>query len=113
MARILSISYDESLLETRRMMLEREGYEVHSAFGFAKAIDMCRSDEFDLIIMGHSIPHEDKLQILSKLRKVCKAPVLALMRQGEQPLETAQYVLDHWEPRHFLALVGRAIQGED
>jgi hypothetical protein len=34
MALILSVSYDESLLRTREMLLESEGYNVISALGF-------------------------------------------------------------------------------
>lgn len=39
--RILSISYDKPLAETRQMLLEREGYEVASALSFDAAIEQC------------------------------------------------------------------------
>jgi DNA-binding response OmpR family regulator len=65
MSRILSISYDESLLQTRAMLLERAGYEVDSALGFSAAIHACKTKQFDLVVLGHSIPVEDKEQIIS------------------------------------------------
>ena len=37
MARILSVSYDEELLYTRRLLLESRGYCVTSALGWRKA----------------------------------------------------------------------------
>ena len=36
--RILLVSYDRNLLITRGLLLEREGYEVCSAFGFTEAM---------------------------------------------------------------------------
>jgi hypothetical protein len=39
--RILSISYDQALLVTRQLILEQQGYEVSSAFGFAEAMEIC------------------------------------------------------------------------
>lgn len=53
--RILSVSYDASLLATRRMLLEQKGYEVTSALGFSEAIECCKRSGFDLFILGHSI----------------------------------------------------------
>lgn len=60
MPRILSVSYDAMLLSTRQMMLESHGYTVTSAEGFVDAIRMCRGGNYDLLIIGHSIPHTDK-----------------------------------------------------
>ena len=60
MSRILSISYNVALLQTREIMLSREGFEVQSAVGFRAAVDACESGKFDLVIMGHSIPSADQ-----------------------------------------------------
>ncbi|HEY7402549.1 MAG TPA: hypothetical protein VIB39_03435 [Candidatus Angelobacter sp.] len=51
--KILSISYDEALLTMRELLLEREGYEVISAYGFVAAMEICIAcDGFDLILIG-------------------------------------------------------------
>ena len=42
MPRILSISYDKALLQTRALMLSRAGFEVESAIGFTAAIQACK-----------------------------------------------------------------------
>ena len=55
MARILSVSYDSSLLKTRQLILEQEGHQVVSALGFTDALQQCESSkDFDLFILGHS-----------------------------------------------------------
>ena len=92
--RILSISYDPSLLFTRQAMLELAGYEVVSAEGFADAIENC-SGLFDLIIMGHSIPQKDKRAIVAALHEHgCDAPLLSLLRPGEQKIPEATRATD-------------------
>jgi len=105
MPRILSISYDKALLQTRELMLSREGFEVESAVGFSAAIHACEKREFDLVIMGHSIPLEDKAALIKQLRAVCQTPVLALRRPHESPLKTAEYNLDSGDPQQFLGYV--------
>lgn len=105
MPRILSISYDKALLHTRAMMLSREGFEVESALGFTAAIQACKKGKFDLVIMGHSIPSEDKSAIVKQLRAVCSTPVLALRRPNEAPVKTAEYNLDSGDPQRFLGYV--------
>jgi DNA-binding response OmpR family regulator len=105
MPRILSISYDQSLLQTRELMLAHAGYEVESAVGFSAAIQACEKRDFDLVIMGHSIPPEDKATIVRQLRAVCATPILALQRPNESPLKTAEYNLDSGDPQRFLSYV--------
>jgi DNA-binding response OmpR family regulator len=105
MPRILSISYDQALLHTRAMMLSGEGFEVESAVGFSAAIHACEKGKFDLMIMGHSIPTEDKAAIIKQLRAVCATPILALRRPNEPPLKAAEYNLDSGDPHRFLSYV--------
>ncbi len=103
--RILSISYDPTLLATRRLLLEREGYEVVSAEGFAEALE-ASDGRFHLIIMGHSIPQKDKRAIVAELRKHgCVSPVLSLLRVGERPIPEATHGVDPGDPVAMLAAV--------
>ncbi|HWR16086.1 MAG TPA: hypothetical protein VN577_14760 [Terriglobales bacterium] len=53
--RILSISYDSTLLRIRERLLEREGYEVVSAEGFVNALKCCQEGHYDVAVLGHSI----------------------------------------------------------
>lgn len=103
--RILSISYDSSLLFTRQALLEMAGYVVVSAEGFADALDQC-SGEFDLIIMGHSIPQKDKRAIIATLHQHgCDAPLLSLLRQGEHKIPEAAHAIDPMYPDDLLNAV--------
>ena len=89
--RILSVSYDEPLLRTRELLLRREGYDVSSALGFTDAVEHCKDGNFDLFILGHSIPDKDKRQLISVFHGDCQAPVLALRRHGENAPDNADH----------------------
>jgi DNA-binding response OmpR family regulator len=93
-ARILNISYDEALLNTRQLLLEAEGYIVTSTLRFNDAVHACRTQSFDVVIIGHSIPQPEKQQFISALRSVCSTPILALHRPNEGHLPAADYDLD-------------------
>jgi DNA-binding response OmpR family regulator len=69
--RILSVSYDQALLATRKMLLEHRGYDVTSALGFSDAVEQCQNCDFDLFIIGHSIPEKDKLNLIKTFRSHC------------------------------------------
>jgi DNA-binding response OmpR family regulator len=112
MARILSISYDKSLLSTRQLLLEGIGHEVTSAVGLERALKLCRSRKFDLVIIGHSIPEKDKEQIIRVVREVCETPVLALLRPSERPLKMANYNHELMHPEQFLSLVKTIVPEE-
>jgi len=104
--RILSISYDASLLWTRQLMLQQMGYQVVSAEGFVAALEACEAPmvNFDLAILGHSIPAKDKERIISHFRQHCKAPILALLRPHEGAMQNADRSIDP-EPEKLIAAV--------
>ena len=101
MAKVLSVSYDANLLRTRALLLESAGYEVTSALGYREAIRVC-SEPFDVAVIGHSIPKEEKLAVVECFRKANpKAPVIALTSALEYPLKEVDYYADPWEPKNL------------
>jgi len=111
--RVLCISYDESLLVTRKMILEHAGFEVTAALGFAEAMEVCRNEPgFELIVIGHSMPRKDKTAVIQTLRSMrCDAPVLSVRRHNDPPLPEADYSVDSYDgPEVFTAAVERAIR---
>ncbi len=106
---ILSVSYHEELLITRRMLLEREGYRVSSALGFTQAMARCKAEKFDLFILGHSIPDPDKNELIKAFRKVNGTPVLSLRRYGEIPAAKADHEIPVDDPAEFLRTVAKIL----
>jgi CheY-like chemotaxis protein len=110
--RILSVSYDLSLLETRKMLLEQKGYAVENAFGFSKALASCRAGGFDLFILGHSIPHDDKLALIESFRTHCPGPILSLERHGED-FVPCDYHASPDDPGKFLETIENILNGRE
>jgi len=109
-ARILSASYDEVLLATRHLLLEREGYQVISVMGLAAALEKCKQGGFDLFVVGHSINHSHKCEMVEAFRAVCPAPIISLRRSaGEQPVDGAEYDIDP-DPEILLKEIAQIVQ---
>ena len=105
-ATILSISYDRDLLFTREMILARAGYRVYSVLQFKEALDLCAQKTFDLVIIGHSIPDDDKRMFLAEIRGRGAMPILAFRRIVDRRLEGMDFELDPAEgPEVLLAKV--------
>ncbi len=111
MARILSVSYDETLLRTRELMLKGVGYKVTSAFGNHECQIACRKGgSFDLLIMGHSIPKKDKLDMIRFFRGFNpNALVIALTRAGESRLVEVDAYLNPGDPEELIRAVSRTL----
>jgi DNA-binding NtrC family response regulator len=110
-ARILSVSYDDILLRTREMLLKTQGYEVVSALGFVTALQRCQQGNFDLFVLGHSIPYAEKQKMVETFRQVCPAPIISLRRNtGEQPVDGADYHIEP-DPEPLMQLVVRITSG--
>jgi DNA-binding response OmpR family regulator len=108
MASIFLISYDAALARTRELLLRHMGHHVTCAEGFAEAFRLCEeqpSPSFDLMILGHSIPHEDKRAIIRRLTQTCPCPVLALTRINEQVVAEADRSVDPMDAEAFVAAV--------
>jgi CheY-like chemotaxis protein len=110
-ARILSVSHDKSLLRTRHMMLENEGYAVVSSATIQESIQHCREGKFDLLILGHSIPSIDKQRLVNSFHHYCPAPVIALRSHaGEEVVAGADYHI-HADPEPLLNLIAEILRG--
>jgi CheY-like chemotaxis protein len=103
--RILSVSYDDLLLRMRHMILENEGYVVVSAHGLENGLRQCKEGGFDLFILGHSIPDQDKRKMVEAFQSKCPAPIISLTRgASEQRVDGAGYHLEP-DPEPLLKLI--------
>jgi DNA-binding response OmpR family regulator len=105
--RILSISYNPSLLLTRQLLLEQAGFEVVSTSELSQALEACETSDspFDLVILGHSIPPEEKRKFVAHLKHNSNAPILALLRTNESPVEGAVASVESIDVKQFMATV--------
>jgi DNA-binding NtrC family response regulator len=108
--RILSVSYDQALLRTRHMLFETQGYEVVSSQGLTSTLEHCKQGGFSLLVLGHSIPNEEKQTMVEAFRKACRAPIISLRRTvGEQKVDGADYHIEP-DPEPLLKLVADVLR---
>lgn len=91
---ILSLSYDRMLLMSRQSVLESRGYRVTSAEGFEQGLAACRNADYDLLLIGHSVPPADKQAIIEASKQHSQSPILALLRPGESEVSGASKSID-------------------
>ena len=110
MARIVSISYDETLLLTRELMLRGTGHEVVSCLGYSEAM-RCVREPGDLAIIGHSIPKQDKLNMIAEFRRHnASGTVMALTRAGEARLNEVDVYVTPGDPEDLIRAIGRTLK---
>ncbi len=109
--RVLCISWDHSLATTRELLLRHAGYQVIAALGEREAMKSCVEDA-DLMVMGHSVPRPFKEVFITAFQLHSKAPILSLLRFGQEklPRATIGVVLDG--PQDFLRAVKDLLQSQ-
>jgi DNA-binding response OmpR family regulator len=111
-ARILSVSYDETLMRMRHLILQNAGYSVVSVHGYGAAMEHCKQGGFDLFVLGHSIPHQEKRKMVDAFRKLCPAPVISLTRAWtESRVDNADFHIEP-EPEPLLELIAGLVSGK-
>ena len=92
------------------MLLEREGYEVVSTMELKASLEKCKEGGFDLFILGHSIDHSEKQQLVESFRHVSAAPFVSLRRNtGERVLEGADFHIEP-DPEPLLKLIEEIVR---
>ena len=68
LTRILAVSYDPQLLRSRCAILRKAGYILEPATSMNEAINRFQAIDFDLVLLGHSIPVPERDLLLRVIR---------------------------------------------
>lgn len=110
MARIVSVSYDETLLLTRELLLKTVKHQVTSCLGYVEAL-RCADTHFDVAIVGHSIPKQDKLDIIAAFRRNNpEVIIVALTRAGEGRLNEVDVYVTPGDPEELIRAIDRVLK---
>lgn len=107
--KILCISYDESIMQTREMILRNAGYDVTSALGFVEAQRLCAEQPFDVVVIGHTLPVKDKLALIQCAKQGGRTATLCLRSPGDPVLSQADYSTDRTDPEGLVTAVKAAL----
>ncbi|MCP4137161.1 MAG: response regulator [bacterium] len=77
MSRLLIVEDEQHQRELYAVELEDEGYEVDQASNGKEAVDMVKSNKYDLVIMDIRMPEMDGIEALGKiLSRDKKIPII-------------------------------------
>ena len=81
--KILVVDDEVLLVKGMKFNLENEGYEVECAYDGAAAVEMARSNRFDLIILDVMMPEVDGIEACMRIREFSNVPIIMLTAKGE------------------------------
>jgi len=80
---ILIIDDEPNIVELARLYMEREGFKVVSASRGRDGLDLIASTNPNLVVLDVMLPDIDGFEVLKRLRKCSKVPVLMLSARRE------------------------------
>ena len=80
---VLVCDDDKAILESIRIYLSQEGYEVLTASDGLEAIDLLKSHEVHCLVLDIMMPKMDGLSALLKIREDNNVPVILLSAKSE------------------------------
>ena len=81
--KIMVVDDELLLVKGMKFNLENEGYTVETAYDGATAIDMAKTEEFDLIILDLMMPQVDGLTACMRIRECSNVPIIMLTARSE------------------------------
>jgi CheY-like chemotaxis protein len=76
---VLAVGRDSVLLETRSQVLQAAGYTVIPERSLKKAVARFRDGDFDLVLLCHSIPAQDRERLTRLLREhTSRTPIVSV-----------------------------------
>lgn len=117
MSRILVVDDEARIRQIIRKYAEFEGFEVEEAVDGMQAIEICRKEDFDLIIMDVMMPELDGFSACREIRKFKKTPIIMLSARGEEydkihgfELGSDDYVVKPFSPKELMMRVNAVIK---
>lgn len=86
--RILIVDDDLSIRTMLQKLLEREGYEVITAFNGEDGVDMAEKETPDLILLDLGLPGIDGIEALKRIKKI-DSEISAIMITAEGSIQSA------------------------
>ncbi len=109
---ILVVDDEKNIVQLARLYLNKEGYQVESAFDGSEALKKARSVRPDLIILDIMMPEMDGLAVCRELRKTSNVPIIMLTARSDDvdrivglELGADDYVTKPFNPRELVARV--------
>ena len=117
MSRLLIVDDEFRIRELIKKYAIFEGHEVFEAENGLMAVEMCRDNEYDLIIMDIMMPELDGFSAAEKIRTFSSTPIIMLSALGEEydrihGFETGidDYVVKPFSPKELMMRVSAILK---
>jgi len=84
MAKILICDDEAGLRTVIKKYADVEGHETVETCDGARAVDACKKNDFDVVIMDIMMPEMDGFSAVKQIRKFSNVPVIMLSARGEE-----------------------------
>lgn len=112
MYKILVVDDEEMIRKIVSKYASFEGHEVVEAPDGMKAIELCRENDFDIVIIDIMMPELDGFSACREIRKFSSVPIIMLSARGEEydkingfELGIDDYVVKPFSPKELMLRV--------
>ena len=109
MYRILVVDDESRIRSIIKKYAEFEGHTVTEAADGMEALHLCRTNEFDMVIMDIMMPELDGFSACREIRKISQIPIIMLSARGEEydkingfELGIDDYVVKPFSPKELM-----------
>ncbi len=117
MAKILICDDEAGLRAVIKRYAIFEGHEVTEAGDGMEAVELCRNNTFDIIIMDIMMPELDGISAVKEIRKTSDTPVIMLSARGEEydkvlgfEIGVDDYVVKPFSSKEIMLRVGAILR---
>ncbi|MBR4566787.1 MAG: bifunctional response regulator/alkaline phosphatase family protein [Prevotella sp.] len=116
-AQLLWVDDEMELLKAHILFLQKKGYEVTTASNGTDAIDLCRDNSFDLVLLDEQMPGLSGLETLQRIKEISPAtPVVMVTKSEEENImnqaigqKIADYLIKPVNPNQILLTLKKNI----
>lgn len=115
--KILVVDDEEKIRAVIKEYAEFEGYDIAQASDGMEAVNICKNEDFDIIIMDVMMPKLDGFSAIKEIKKIKNIPVIMLSARGEEydklfgfEIGIDDYVVKPFSPKELMARVNAVIK---
>lgn len=112
MPRILIVDDEKKIRGVIREYAEFNGFEVTEAGDGMDAVNLCKENEYDIIIMDVMMPKLDGFSAVKEIKKTNDIPIIMLSARGEEydklfgfELGIDDYIVKPFSPKELMARI--------
>jgi len=117
MKKILIVDDEEMIREVLHEYAEFEGYEAYEAENGRDAVQMCKENDYDIILMDIMMPKLDGYSAVKEIKKFKDIPVIMLSARGEEydklfgfEIGIDDYVVKPFSPKEIMARINAVLK---